>query len=80
MAIDAETDRLNALIANLLDMSRIEAGLAPGAARDGRPGRDDRRIASTGSARQRRDLDVDVRIAPEAGAGRAPTRCSWTGS
>ena len=67
-AIDAETDRLNALIANLLDMSRIEAGTLRA-----RPQTVDLAEIVAGSVdrlrRQRGDIDVDVRIAPGAGAG-----------
>ena len=69
-AIDSETDRLNTLIGNLLDMSRIEAGVLRS-----RPRTVDLTEAIEGSAdRSRRlhgDVDVAVRIAPDAGWVRA---------
>ena len=69
-AIDAETDRLNALIANLLDMSRIEAGTLRA-----RPQTVDLAEAIAESVdrlrHQRNDIDVDVRIVPEAQLVRA---------
>lgn len=69
-AIDAETDRLNALIANLLDMSRIEAG-----ALRARPQTVDLAEAIAEPVdrihRQRPEIDVSVRIAPDAGWVRA---------
>lgn len=69
-AIDAETDRLNALIGNLLDMSRIEAGSLRA-----RPQAVD--LAETIAesvdrlGRQRPDVDVSVTISPEARLARA---------
>jgi two-component system sensor histidine kinase KdpD len=69
-AIDGETDRLNALIANLLDMSRIQAGSLRA-----RPQTVD--LAETVAEsvdrlrRQHEHLDVNVRIAPEAALVRA---------
>ena len=69
-AIDAETDRLNALIANLLDMSRIQAGSLRA-----RPQTVD--LAETVAEsvdrlrRQHEHIDVNVRIAPEAALVRA---------
>ncbi len=69
-AIDAETDRLNALIANLLDMSRIEAGTLRA-----RPQTVDLAEAIAESVdrlrHQRNDIGVDVRIVPEAQLVRA---------
>ena len=69
-AIDAETDRLNALIANLLDMSRIEAGTLRA-----RPQTVDMVEAIAESVdrlrHQRNEIDVDVRIVPEAQLVRA---------
>jgi two-component system sensor histidine kinase KdpD len=69
-AIDAETDRLNALIANLLDMSRIQAGSLRA-----RPQTVDLAETITESVdrlrRQHGDIDVDVRIAPDARLTRA---------
>ena len=58
--IDAETDRLDTLVANLLDMSRIEAGVLQARTGAGRPrgGRDRRgrchRCALAGRATSRR--------------------------
>jgi two-component system sensor histidine kinase KdpD len=70
LAIDAETDRLNALIGNLLDMSRIEAGTLRA-----RPQTVDLAETIAESVdrcrRQRPDLDVSVRIIPDAGWARA---------
>ena len=64
-AIDAETDRLNALIANLLDMSRIEAG-----ALRARPQTIDLAEAIAEPVdrihRQRPEVDVSIRIVPDA--------------
>ena len=69
-AIDAETDRLNALIANLLDMSRIQAGSLRA-----RPQTVDLAETVTESVdrlrRQHEHIDVNVRIAPEASLVRA---------
>jgi two-component system sensor histidine kinase KdpD len=69
-AIDAETDRLNALIGNLLDMSRIEAG-----ALRARPQTVDLTETITESVdrgrRQRPDVGVSVRILPGAELVRA---------
>jgi two-component system sensor histidine kinase KdpD len=69
-AIDAETDRLNALIANLLDMSRIQAGSL-----QARPQTVELAETVTESVdrlrRQHEHLDVKVWIAPGAGLVRA---------
>ena len=46
-------------------------GHAPGPAADGRPGRDASRNRSTGCGASTSDIDVDVRIAPEAALVRA---------
>jgi two-component system sensor histidine kinase KdpD len=64
-AIDDETDRLNALIGNLLDMSRIEAGVLRAKTQTV----DLTETISTTvdrSRRQRPGLGVDVRIVPGA--------------
>ncbi len=67
-AIDSETDRLNALIGNLLDMSRIESGVL-----QSRPRTVDLSEVIEGtvdrSRRQRPDVDVSVRLSPDAGMG-----------
>ena len=69
-AIDAETDRLNALIANLLDMSRIQAGSLRA-----RPQTVDLTETVTESVdrlrRQHERIGVNVRIAPGAALVRA---------
>ncbi len=69
-AIDAETDRLNALIANLLDMSRIQAGSLRA-----RPQTVDLTETISESVdrlrRQHEHIAVNVRIAPEAALVRA---------
>jgi two-component system sensor histidine kinase KdpD len=69
-AIDGETDRLNALIRNLLDMSRIEAGSLKA-----RPQTVDLSEIITESVdrlrRQRPDTKVSVRIVPDASVVRA---------
>ena len=69
-AIDAETDRLNALIGNLLDMSRIEAGTL-----QARPQTVDMAETIAESVdrveRQQPDVHISVRISPEAGLARA---------
>lgn len=69
-AIDAETDRLDALIGNLLDMSRIEAGTLRA-----RPQTVDLAETIAESVdrcrRQLPELDVSVRIIPDAGWARA---------
>ncbi|MCI4355019.1 MAG: ATP-binding protein, partial [Thermoplasmata archaeon] len=69
-AIDAETDRLNSLIGNLLDISRIEAGTL-----QARPQSVD--MAETIAEavdrvqRQQPDVHISVGISPEAGWARA---------
>jgi two-component system sensor histidine kinase KdpD len=69
-AIDGETDRLNALIANLLDMSRIQAGSLRA-----RPQTVDlgETVAATVDRlrRQHGEITVDVRFAPRSGLVRA---------
>ncbi len=69
-AIDSETDRLNELIGNLLDMSRIESGVLRA-----RPRAVDLSEAIEGTAarsrRQRPDVAVSVRVSPDAGWVRA---------
>jgi two-component system sensor histidine kinase KdpD len=69
-AIDGETDRLNTLIRNLLDMSRIEAGSLRA-----RPQTVDLSEVITESVdrirRQRPDTTVSVRVVPDAGFVRA---------
>jgi len=69
-AIDGETDRLNTLIRNLLDMSRIEAGSLRA-----RPQTVDLSEVITEAVerirRQRPDIGVSVRVVPDAGFVRA---------
>ncbi|MGZ6545888.1 MAG: sensor histidine kinase [Actinomycetota bacterium] len=69
-AIDGETDRLNSLIGNLLDMSRIEAGSLRA-----RPQTVDLAETIAESVdrlrRARPDVEIAVKIAPEAGLVRA---------
>ena len=78
LAINDEADRLNALVANLLDMSRIEGGMLRARAQTvdlaerSQPAR-------TGSARSTRRCAFAPPSRPRP-TWSAPTPCSWIGS
>ena len=77
--IDEETDRLNALVGNLLDMSRLQAGALEiraraGRARRGRPGSAPRASDAPTTDRRSTSPETLPRVLADAGAARACAR------